>query len=197
MTKTQKLLKRLFDLSLSLVAFFLSFPIIISAWILASIDTRSNGIFLQKRIGLGGEKFTLIKIKTMKDRNFPDSSVTIKNDSRVSRFGYFLRASKIDELPQLINIILGDMSFVGPRPDVPGFADKLTGKERKILSVRPGITGPASIKYKNEETLLMNHKSPEKYNREVLWPDKVKINLDYVNNWTLKKDLIYIFKTLI
>jgi len=197
MTKTQKLLKRLFDLSLSLAALFLSFPIIISAWVLASIDTRSNGIFLQKRIGLAGRKFTLIKIKTMKDRNFPDSSVTIKNDSRVSRFGYFLRASKIDELPQLINIIIGDMSFVGPRPDVPGFADKLTGKERKILSVRPGITGPASIKYKNEETLLMNHKSPEKYNREVLWPDKVKINLDYVNNWTLKKDLIYIFKTLI
>jgi len=126
-----------------------------------------------------------------------DTFVTQKNDPRITKIGRFFRKTKIDELPQLFNVFKGQMSLVGPRPDMPGFADELTGEEKKILSVRPGITGPASIKYKNEETLLMNHEEPEKFNKEVIWPDKVKINLDYIDNWTLKKDLIYIFKTLI
>jgi lipopolysaccharide/colanic/teichoic acid biosynthesis glycosyltransferase len=108
----------------------------------------------------------------------------------------FFRRTKIDELPQLFNVLWGDMSFVGPRPDVPGFADRLEGVDRIILSVRPGITGPASLKYRDEEALLASQEDPERYNREVIWPDKVRINLDYVKHWSFAGDIGYILKTV-
>jgi len=192
-----KVAKRSFDIFFSSLGILCFSPIIFVAWFIASIETRSNGFFCQKRVGMNGALFKLYKIKTMKTMPNIDSKITTLNDPRITSFGYYFRRYKIDELPQLFNVLIGEMSFVGPRPDVPGFADKLSGREKKILSIRPGITGPASLKYRNEETILMNQKNPEKYNREVLWPDKVKINLDYIDNWTLKKDLIYIFKTLL
>jgi len=197
MTPLDTAIKNVFDFHLSLIGLIFFMPVIFFAWLIASYDTKSNGFFIQERVGKNGKLFKLYKIKTMKKIIGFDTFITQKDDPRITKSGRFFRETKIDELPQLFNVFMGQMSFVGPRPDIPGFADKLTGKEKKILSIRPGITGPASIKYKNEETLLMNHIDPEKYNREVIWPDKVKINLGYIDNWTLKKDLIYIFKTLI
>ena len=126
-----------------------------------------------------------------------NTSVTTDKDPRISKIGRFWRKTKIDELPQLWNVLVGEMSFVGPRPDVPGFADKLEGEERLILSIRPGITGPASLRFKNEEEILAAQPDPERYNREVIWPEKVKINLEYIRNYSLRKDIDYIIKTIL
>ena len=194
MTKKDRFIKRSFDMALALVGLVLSFPVIVVAWVIASIETKSNGFFLQKRVGENGKLFTIIKIKTMK--NSKGGTVTTANDTRITKSGRFFRKYKIDELPQLINILKGDMSFVGPRPDVPGYADRLEGDDRVILSVKPGITGPATIKYKNEEEILANVKDPLEYNNKVIWPDKVKINKEYIKNWSLKKDIGYIIKTI-
>jgi len=188
-------LKRFFDIALSLFGIFIFSPVILIAWIVASIDTRSNGFFCQKRIGKNGDSFTLYKIRTMHQNLNTLNHVTVASDPRISNIGAFLRKLKIDELPQLFNVLVGQMSFVGPRPDVDGYANKLKGADRLILSVRPGITGPASIKYRNEELILQEKDDPKKYNDEVIWPDKVKINISYVKNWSFYKDLIYILKT--
>ena len=124
------------------------------------------------------------------------SSISIKGDSRITKVGRFLRRYNIDELPQLINVLLGDMSFVGPRPDVPGYADKLTGDERDVLKLRPGITGPASLRYSNEEDILARQKDPISYNNNIIYPDKVKLNLDYYNNNSIWLDIKIIFATI-
>ena len=125
------------------------------------------------------------------------TTVTTSNDSRITNLGKFFRKKKIDELPQLINVLLGQMSFVGPRPDVPGFADRLKGKDKIILSVRPGITGPAQLAYKNEEEILAKQDDIIKYNNEVIWPDKVAINMKYIENYSFFKDIYYIWKTVV
>lgn len=108
-----------------------------------------------------------------------------------------MRRLKLDELPQLLNVLIGDISFVGPRPDVPGYADTLSGEDRVVLSVRPGLTGPATLKYRDEEKLLASVAEPERYNREVIYPDKVAINKDYVRNYSFLKDLRYILRTFL
>jgi lipopolysaccharide/colanic/teichoic acid biosynthesis glycosyltransferase len=190
-------LKRAFDMVFSFTGLLFAWWIILIAWFVATIETKSNGFFLQKRVGKNGKIFKLIKIKTMRQISGNDSTVTASTDRRITRSGRFFRNTKIDELPQLYNVLVGDMSFVGPRPDVEGYADKLKGEDRVILSIRPGITGPASIKYRNEEELLAKQKNPREYNDNVLWPDKVKINKEYVKNQTFKKDIEYIIKTLI
>ena len=196
MKTRQIIIKGVFDLLLALVGLILVAPIIILGWVVASIETKSNGFFLQKRVGKNGRLFTLVKIKTMKPVLGVNTNVTQKNDVRITTSGDFFRKTKIDELPQLWNVLIGQMSFVGPRPDVKGYADKLQGKDKVVLSVRPGITGPASLKYKNEETLLATQGNPEQYNNEVIWPDKVKINVDYVNNWSFIQDMRYIYQTI-
>lgn len=188
--------KRLFDLFFAVLGLVLAWWIILLAWLAASIDTRSNGFFMQQRVGRMGEIFWVVKIKTMRPVAAFETTVTQRGDPRITPLGAFFRRTKIDELPQLWNVLLGDMSFVGPRPDVPGFADKLEGEERAMLYIRPGITGPASLKYRNEEELLANQKEPEAYNREVIWPDKVQINLDYIRNWSLGRDMKYILETV-
>ncbi|GJQ48178.1 MAG: hypothetical protein HKUEN01_05640 [Candidatus Kuenenia stuttgartiensis] len=127
---------------------------------------------------------------------FINTTVTTTHDPRITPLGRFFRKTKIDELPQLINVFFGHMSFVGPRPDVPGFTDMLTGDDRVILFVRPGITSPATLKYKNEEEILAAQDDPEKYNREVLFPDKVKLNREYVENYSFINDIKYIFQTI-
>ncbi len=196
LSRTERLFKRTFDIVMALFVIALSWWVVLLAWFIASVETKSNGLFRQKRIGREGKPFTLYKIKTMKALDGVDTTVTTSQDKRITKSGAFFRKFKIDELPQLFNVLFGSMSFVGPRPDVPGFADKLEGEDRHILSLRPGITGPASLKYKEEEQLLAEQKDPERYNREVIWPDKVKINLDYLKSWSLKKDIIYIIRTV-
>jgi lipopolysaccharide/colanic/teichoic acid biosynthesis glycosyltransferase len=193
----QVIQKRIFDISLAIFGILLGWWIILIAWIIASFETRSNGLFIQKRIGKDGKPFFVWKIKTMYlDKNMV-STVTTSNDQRITKSGKVFRKTKIDELPQLFNVLFGTMSFVGPRPDVPGFADCLEGEERQVLMLLPGITGPASIKYKDEEFILAKQDNPEKYNREIIWPDKVKINQDYMRTWSLKRDVWYIFKTIV
>jgi len=128
--------------------------------------------------------------------NHSGSSVSVRGESRITPLGAVLRKYKLDELPELWNVFIGDMSFVGPRPDVPGYADKLVGDDKRILQLRPGITGPASLKYRNEEELLAQQSDPQKYNDEVLFPDKVKINLQYLDNWSFWGDVRYIIETI-
>ena len=125
-----------------------------------------------------------------------DTVVTTSHDPRITRLGRILRKTKIDELPQLINVFLGQMSFVGPRPDVPGFADKLVGPDRIILTIRPGITGPATLKYCKEEELLALQTDPEQYNLEVIFPDKVRINREYIEHYRFWNDIKYILQTV-
>lgn len=188
--------KRLFDIILSTIGIFLSWWIILIAWIVASLETGSNGFFLQKRVGKDGKLFHVIKIKTMKKVVGVDTSVTTADDVRITKSGKFFRKTKIDELPQLFNVLVGDMSFVGPRPDVEGYADRLEGEDRVILSIRPGITGPATLKYKNEEEILAVQEHPKEYNDTIIWPDKVRINREYIENYSFKKDIEYIIKTV-
>lgn len=197
LTQIQQKQKRIFDIILSIAGILLTWWIVLLAWIVASFESKSNGLFVQTRIGRYAKPFAIFKIKTMYHVQHTDTHVTTSKDTRITKSGAFFRKMKIDELPQLWNVLIGDMSFVGPRPDVPGFADKLEGEERKILELRPGITGPASLKYRNEETILSQAKDPEHYNREMIWPDKVKINRAYMEHWSLSRDIMYIIKTII
>jgi lipopolysaccharide/colanic/teichoic acid biosynthesis glycosyltransferase len=189
-------MKRWFDVvgaSLGLVFFGW---LILFAFVAATIDTRSNGFFRQTRVGKDGRHFKTIKIRTMRDFPHVQTTVTTDRDPRITSLGRFFRKTKIDELPQLINVLLGEMSFVGPRPDVPGFADTLTGSDRLILSVRPGITGPATLCFRDEEALLAAQPDPERYNRDVVYPEKVRLNRFYIENYRFSDDVRYIFQTL-
>lgn len=152
-------------------------------------------LFAQKRVGKGGRLFTMYKFRSMTIHH-SGSTVSVAGESRITPLGATLRKYKLDELPELWNVLIGDMSFVGPRPDVPGYADALKGEERLILKLRPGITGPASLKYANEEEILAQVDDPVKYNDEVIFPDKVKINLDYYYNHTFYDDIKLIFQTI-
>ncbi len=198
LNRSQSTMKRLFDILLSFSGLIFFSWIILFSFFIASIDTRKNGFYTQKRVGKNGKSFFIIKIRTMKDLEGFDSTITSKNDPRITKIGSFFRKYKIDELPQLLNIFIGSMSFVGPRPDVEGYADKLKGEERIILSVRPGVTGPATIKYREEEDMLsyVEDKFRETYNNEVIYADKIKINIEYVKNWSFSGDLCYIWRTL-
>ncbi|SFV65997.1 Undecaprenyl-phosphate galactosephosphotransferase [hydrothermal vent metagenome] len=197
LTFQERFIKRAFDILLSFLGIIMTFWIMLLAWIVATIETKSNGLFVQKRVGKDGKLFDVYKIKTMKKVDGVDTTVTSLNDVRITKSGSFFRRTKIDELPQLFNVLFGTMSFVGPRPDVSGYADKLEGEDRVVLSIRPGITGPASIKYKDEEEILVKQENPKWYNDHVIWPDKVKINREYITNYSLKKDIEYIIKTVV
>jgi len=190
--------KRCFDICASAFGLIVFGWLIVLCWIAASIETRSNGFFRQTRIGRYGKPFRILKIKTMHNRGAANrSSVTTAGMSSITRTGAFFRRYKLDELPQLVSVLLGDMSFVGPRPDVPGFADKLQGEDRIILNLRPGITGPASLKFYNEEEILAQVPNPEAHNANVIWPAKVALNKDYAQNFSLMGDLRYIFRTIV
>jgi lipopolysaccharide/colanic/teichoic acid biosynthesis glycosyltransferase len=195
LTQTDIFLKRCFDLFFSAFGFLLFLLPLLILIIIATISLKKWGLFRQLRIGMHGKKFWMYKIRTMKVGEYT-STITVKDDPRVDSLGRFLRRTKLDELPQLFNVLKGDMSLVGPRPDVPGYADELTGEDRIILSVRPGITGPATLKYKDEEQLLGSVSDPVEYNDEVIWKDKVRINKRYINNWSLKRDIQILFDTI-
>ncbi len=170
----------------------LLFPIVLLI-VISTIDTRKNGIFSQWRVGQDGKLFKIYKIRTLKEGQHQLGQL----DRSATSIGQFLRRTKLDELPQLYNVLVGDMSFVGPRPDVPGFADELTGDDRIILLVKPGLTGEATLKYKDEERVLERQNNPEHYNRTIIWVDKVKINKMYVQNYSFYLDLTLIIKSLI
>jgi len=190
-------MKRSIDILLSAAGLTLTLWLIILAAMLATIDTGRNGFFTQERVGKGGKLFRVIKIRTMRPESQISTTVTASGDPRITALGSFFRKTKIDELPQLFNVLLGQMSMVGPRPDVPGFADKLQGNDRIVLSLRPGITGPATLLYRDEEQLLAQQEDPEAYNRHVIFKEKVRINKEYINNYSIAKDFSYIWKTVI
>ena len=196
MLSHQKIIKRVFDFSMSLIGLLLLWPLIIGCVIVVRLDTGLPGLFIQSRVGQFGKLIKTKKIRTM--RNLPDidTTVTVAGDDRITSIGAIMRRWKLDELPQLWNVIVGDMSFVGPRPDVPGYADKLLGTDREMLELKPGITGPATIKYRNEEELLRNASDAKYFNDNIIYPDKVKINIDYMHNWSLFGDIKYILMTL-
>ncbi len=177
--------KRLFDFFFSLIALLMLSFIVLFFWLLAAVDTQSNGLFFQERIGQFGQKFKILKLRTFHLKT-----------AKVSSVGNFLRKYKMDELPQLWNVLKGEMSIVGPRPDISGYYDKLEAENRKILELKPGITSLASLKYYNEEEILQQQENPLRYNDTVIFPDKVKMNLDYYYNQNLLLDLKIIFKTI-
>lgn len=197
MTRQQAILKRSFDVIFAFLGLLITGWLILFCFILASISTRANGFFIQQRVGRKGRLFPCAKIRTMRNISGLTGTVTVEGDERITSLGRVFRKTKLDELPQLWNIFIGQMSFVGPRPDVLGFADQLEGEDRRILLVRPGLTGPATLRFRDEEKILSQQADPEKYNREIIWPEKMKLNLDYINNYTFTNDLILILKTLL
>lgn len=189
-------MKFLFDRIVSLCGLLFLWPVLLVVAILIRIKMPGGPVlFTQKRVGRNGKLFTMYKFRSMTVAH-SGSSISVAGESRITPLGAKLRKYKLDELPELWNVLIGDMSFVGPRPDVPGYADNLKGQDRLILKLRPGITGPASLKYANEEEILAQVSDPIKYNDEVIFPDKVKINLDYYYNHTFVGDIKLIFQTV-
>ena len=190
-------LKSLFDRIVSFFGLLVLWPILLICAILICIKMPGGPvIFTQKRVGKEGKLFTMYKFRSMTVEH-SGSSISVAGESRITPLGAILRKYKLDELPELWNVLIGDMSFVGPRPDVPGYADKLEGESRMILQLKPGITGPASLKYRNEEELLAVQDDPIRYNDEVIFPDKVRINQNYLKHWTFWLDIKIIIYTVL
>lgn len=182
---------------MALVGLLVLWPVLLVVAVLIRVKMPGGPvIFKQKRVGWDGKLFTMYKFRSM-TVGHGGSSVSVAGESRITPLGAKLRHYKLDELPELWNVLIGDMSFVGPRPDVPGYADQLKGKEREVLKLRPGITGPASLKYRDEEDLLAEQPDPQKYNDEVIFPDKVRINLYYLHHYSFIKDIEMIFCTVL
>lgn len=188
------IIKRSFDISFSFFGLLLFVIPILILVIISTISFQKFGLFRQVRIGLHGKKFWIYKIRSL-EVDDESNSIIVDNNPRINSYGKILRRTKMDEIPQLWNVLIGDMSLIGPRPDVPGYADKLTDEDRMLLTVRPGITGPATLKYRNEEKILATQVNPKKYNDEVIWKDKVEINKDYVKNWSFKNDIHILIDT--
>jgi lipopolysaccharide/colanic/teichoic acid biosynthesis glycosyltransferase len=189
-------MKRLFDFITSFIGIIALFPVFVIVSLLLKISSGGPLFFVQKRIGKNGKIFQMIKFRSMIVIQNSNSTISVKGDVRITKIGAFLRKFKLDELPELWNVLKGDMSLVGPRPDVCGYADNLIGEDRKILELRPGITGVASLKYYDEEDILASQDNPLKFNDEVIYPDKVKLNLDYYYNNNLWIDIKIIFATI-
>jgi len=191
----RKVAKRATDIVLSLTGLIVLSPFFIFIMLIIKIRMPEGPVFfIQERIGQFGRPFKMIKFRTMvKDHS--GVSVSVRGESRITPTGAILRKFKIDELPEFINVLMGQMSLVGPRPDVAGFADKLVGEERKILELKPGITGPATLVYANEEEILASVSNPVKYNEEIIYPDKVRINLEYYYHNSFLGDIKIIIRT--
>ena len=179
------MIKRSVDSIGSLLFCIVLFPLLLVCIVISAIDTNSSGLFLQTRIGQFGKPFTIFKLRT----------IHISKES-ISSWGKFIRNYKLDELPQLINVLIGDMSFVGFRPDVPGYYDVLVGENRKIVDLKPGLTSEAAIKYFDEEAILATKSNPLEYNNTVIFPDKIRLNLDYYYHHSLWVDFKIIWKTI-
>ena len=190
------MIKYLFDRSMALIGLICLWPVLLVVAILIKVKMPGGPVlFTQHRIGKDGKLFTMYKFRSM-TMSHSGSSISVAGESRITPLGAVLRKYKLDELPELWNVLIGDMSFVGPRPDVPGYADSLQGEDRLILKLRPGITGPATLKYANEEEILATVNDPIKYNDEIIFPDKVRINLNYYYHHTFLGDIKLIFQTI-
>lgn len=205
------LLKYLFDRIVSLIGLLVLWPVLLVVAVLIRIKMPGGPVlFVQKRVGLGGELFDCHKFRTM-TVNHGGSTVSVAGDSRITPLGAKLRHWKLDELPGLWDVLIGKMSFVGPRPDVPGYADKLTGDDRDVLKLRPGITGPATLKYRLEDEMIAEYVAgrqaagdsrdaqviAEEYNDTVIYPDKVRLNCYYYRHYSFLKDLRMILCTVL
>lgn len=188
-------MKRLFDIIGSFLGLILLSPVLLAVAVLLKIKMPGPVLFIQSRSGRYGRPFRIFKFRTMV-LDHKGSTISVKGETRITPLGSMLRKYKLDELPELWNVLLGDMSFVGPRPDMPEYTNRLEGEEKLILELRPGITGPASLKYANEEEILATVSDPLKYNDEIIWPDKVRINLNYYHEKSIAGDLRLILKTL-
>ncbi len=191
-----KLLKEVFDYMVATVFIIILSPVLFIVFLVVLFSMGWPVIYNQTRIGQNGKTFRLHKFRTMKNTK-STVSVAASEKERITPIGIFLRKTKLDELPELWNIIRGDMSFVGPRPDVSGYADLLKGEDKIILQLKPGLTGPASLKYVDEDELLINQPDPQRYNDEVIFPDKVEINKAYMKYWTFWLDIKIIIFTLL
>lgn len=187
---------RLFDILFSSVGLILLSPLFIVLYIMIRIESKGGAFYVQERIGRNGKPFGLYKFRTMRTGSDSEGLLTIgEHDNRITRIGYFLRKTKIDELPQLINVVKGEMSLVGPRPEVRKYVNLYTEEQRKVLNVRPGITDYASIEYVNENELLSKTSDPDRVYIEEIMPDKIKLNMKYLENYTLREYFKIIFLT--
>lgn len=190
--------KIIFDKLFSILGLICLAPVMLVVSILIRIKMPGGPvIFKQKRVGQYGKLFTVFKFRSMNVAGEGRTSIASEEEDRITPLGKTLRRYKLDELPELWNVLKGDMSFVGPRPDVPGYADKLKGKDRDILKLKPGITGPASLKYRQEEDLLNSVTNPQEYNDKVIYPDKVRLNLYYLEHYSFFKDIEMIVCTVL
>ena len=187
----RRLGKRLADFILATLGLLVFGPAMLFVGLMILLAEGSPVLFKQPRVGRQCKLFTIYKYRTMCSRLELGTTVTIAGDKRITSFGKFLRRYKIDELPQLLNVLWGEMSFVGPRPDVPGYADQLQGEQRIILSLRPG-----TLAFRNEEELLAAAADPKKYNDEVVYPEKIRLNVEYARTLTFLGDLRCIIKTI-
>lgn len=189
------MVKRVFDFFAALIGLIILGPVILIISVLIKSLMPGPVFFFQERTGRYGVPFTIVKFRTMKIGH-KGSTISVKGEDRITALGAILRKYKLDELPELWNVLIGDMSLVGPRPDTAEFTNRLGEEEKIILELRPGITGPASLKYANEEELLATVPDPYKYTDEIIWPDKVKINMEYYHKRSFCGDIMFIFKTL-
>ena len=194
------ILKYIFDRLVSLIGLLVLWPVFIIVAILIKVKMPGGPVlFVQKRVGRFGKLFTVHKFRSMTVRKETDAltGVAAAETARITPLGEKLRKYKLDELPELWDVLIGKMSFVGPRPDIPGYADQLQGEDREILKLRPGITGPASLKYRNEEDILASVDNPQQYNDEIIYPDKVRLNRYYLHHYSFIKDIQMIFCTVL
>lgn len=189
--------KRLFDIVSSGIGLLCLAPVFVVMAIWIKLDSRGPVFYRQTRMGRYGRDFRIFKFRSMRVGSDKGRQITVgERDPRITRSGYFIRRYKIDELPQLINVFLGDMSVVGPRPEVRKYVDLYSEEQRKVFQVRPGITDLASIKYRNENELLSQVDDPDTYYIDVIMPDKLAINLEYIRHQSFMGDIKIIFNTL-
>ena len=189
-------LKILLDIIVSGLGLIFLLPVMIIVSLAVVISSKGPVLFTQPRVGQDGKIFKVVKFRTMRVGGEKEGSITTATDARITQIGRWLRRFKLDEYTQLWNVFIGNMSLVGPRPDVPGYADRLRGRARSILSLRPGITGPATLCFKNEEELLDLAEDPKRYNDWVIYPAKVALNLNYLERWSFSRDVGYIVITV-
>ncbi len=189
-------MNRLFDIILALILMLVSLPFWIIIMVLIMIFSPGNPFYRHTRVGQGGREFKLIKFRTMIRSQPGDMCITVKGDRRVTGIGSILRKTKLDEIPQLINILAGDMAFVGPRPEAPQFVADYTPEQRKILKFRPGLVDPATLKYRHEERILAEYPDPQRAYLEKVLTDKLRISLEYQQNRGFHSDLMVILRTL-
>jgi lipopolysaccharide/colanic/teichoic acid biosynthesis glycosyltransferase len=191
------MLKRGFDVVSSLIGIILLFPFLVILWISIQLESSGGGFYRQVRVGKNGIEFRLWKFRTMQTGSDKKGLLTIGGrDSRVTRIGFYLRKYKLDELPQLINVLVGDMSIVGPRPEVRKYVELYTPDQRRVLSVKPGITDYASIEYSNENELLAQSENPEKTYIDEVLPAKLELNMQYIHSMSMITDIQIILNTI-